>query len=268
MTQKIYRQEALERLSSPDQFDQLMALTNPRGWIALAAAAALLLVAGLWAFLGTITVTVDGEGVLTRAGGIRSVNAPDSGEVRSIDVKPGDRVQPGDSLLRLIGPSGKEQKVVSPVHGRALAFAARAGDRVQKDAPLVTVEPLDTPLEAVVFVPAAEGYQIEPGFRARTSTGAGKGERGASLRGTVKSAARYPASRETIARVLNSDSLADQVTQLGPVLEVVVELEGPRDADKVYSGAPCRAHVIVARKRPISLVLPVFGFLTGARSNG
>ena len=36
MNQKIYRQEALDRLQSPDQFDQLMPLTNLRGWIALA----------------------------------------------------------------------------------------------------------------------------------------------------------------------------------------------------------------------------------------
>src|SRR5689334_18500041 len=100
MNQKIYRQEALDRLSSPEQFDQLMPLTSPRGWIALAAAALLLLVAGLWAFLGTITVTVEGEGILTRAGGVRTVTAAGPAQVKGIDVKVGDKVKAGDTLLR------------------------------------------------------------------------------------------------------------------------------------------------------------------------
>jgi hypothetical protein len=68
-----------------------------------------------------------------------------------------------------------------------------------------------------------------------------------------------------IARALNSEALADQVSQAGPVLKVVVEVE---DGADVYSGAPCRANIVVDRKKPISLVLPIFGFLTGALPNG
>src|SRR5437868_2993717 len=100
MTQKIYRQEALDRLSSPDQFDQLMPLTNPRGWIALAAGGLLLLAALLWAVFGTISVTVDGEGVFTRPGGVRTRTAPSDGRVTMVTAFVGSKVGKGDPLLR------------------------------------------------------------------------------------------------------------------------------------------------------------------------
>jgi biotin carboxyl carrier protein len=263
MPQKIYRQEALERLSSPDQFDQLMPLTSPRGWIALAAAGLLLLVAGLWAVLGTITVTVEGEGLLTRSGA-RTVQAPETGKVKAVDAKVGNEVRAGEPLLQLSVAPGKERTVPSPFHGRVLAVAAGKGDDVQKGAALVTVEPLDVPLEAVIFVPAAEGYQVEPGQHVRVVPGLGKSERTTHLRGEVKSASRYPASREAITRALNSEALADQVSRAGPVLEVVVEV---KDGSGVYSGTPCRANIVVDRKRPISLVLP-FDLHSGGRQDG
>ena len=38
----IFRKVALERLSSPEQLDQLMQVTSPKGWLALAGLGALL----------------------------------------------------------------------------------------------------------------------------------------------------------------------------------------------------------------------------------
>ncbi|MGA1194869.1 MAG: hypothetical protein ACO36I_00070 [Candidatus Latescibacterota bacterium] len=42
---QIFRQAALDRLSSPDQLDQLMRVTTPKGWIALMALCSVLLAA-------------------------------------------------------------------------------------------------------------------------------------------------------------------------------------------------------------------------------
>ena len=43
MQNKLFRKVALERLSSPEQLDQMMTVTSLRGWIALAAAIFLIL---------------------------------------------------------------------------------------------------------------------------------------------------------------------------------------------------------------------------------
>ena len=279
MNQKIYRQEALDRLSSPDQFDQLMPLTSPRGWIALTAAGLLLVAALLWAIFGTITVTVDGEGAFTRPGGVRTVTATGVGRVRDIAVKVGQPVAAGQTLLRL-APSEKNGKsgveVVSPVAGRALAVSVRERDLVKKGTALVTIEPLDAPLEAVLFVPASEdAYLIKPDSRVRVVRGNSKGEKGGHVNGRVKSVSRYPVDNETLLRVLQNEAWADQVMRSGPCLQVVVSLDdgdrfegdgsgpGTMPLPDLYSGAPCRAHIVVDRMRPIGLVLP-FGFLAGA----
>jgi hypothetical protein len=64
--EKLFRKVALDRLFSPDQLDQLMKITTPRGWMALLALIALAAAAVAWAFLGYIPVRVDGHGVLVK----------------------------------------------------------------------------------------------------------------------------------------------------------------------------------------------------------
>ena len=58
MQSKLFRKAALERLSSPEQLDQLMQITNSKGWVALIALAAILVAALLWAIFGRIPTSV------------------------------------------------------------------------------------------------------------------------------------------------------------------------------------------------------------------
>jgi HlyD family secretion protein len=133
MNQNIYRKEALSRLASPEQLDQLMPLTNPRGWTALSTAALLLAVALLWTIFGTVSFTVEGQGVLVRRGGLHRVAADDGGVVSDIVVHPGDEVQPMQKLLHLAPASGDDRPrpIVSTVHGRVLEVTVQDGDVVQ-----------------------------------------------------------------------------------------------------------------------------------------
>ena len=50
----IFRKVSLERLSSPEQLDQMVQVTDPKGWIALAGLGALLLAAIAWGIWGSI----------------------------------------------------------------------------------------------------------------------------------------------------------------------------------------------------------------------
>lgn len=52
----LFRQSALERLSSPEQLDQLMQVTTSRGWFALAAVIGLLVVGVVIAAVGEIPI--------------------------------------------------------------------------------------------------------------------------------------------------------------------------------------------------------------------
>ena len=48
----IFRKEALERLSSPEQLDQLMKIVTPRSWLPLVTLGGLLGMGLLWSFFG------------------------------------------------------------------------------------------------------------------------------------------------------------------------------------------------------------------------
>ena len=71
----IFRKVALERLSSPEQLDQLMQVTNPQGWLALVGLCALLAAALLWGIFGSVPTETTGEGILLRQGGVSELVA-------------------------------------------------------------------------------------------------------------------------------------------------------------------------------------------------
>lgn len=72
----LFRKQALDRLSSPDQLDQLMQIVSPRSWLILVGLAALLVLCVAWSLLGTITTTVDAPGVLSDDGTVRLYLSP------------------------------------------------------------------------------------------------------------------------------------------------------------------------------------------------
>lgn len=98
---KIFRKVALERLSSPEQLDQLMQVTNPRGWLALAAFWLLIMVALGWGMLGSVPTNAFGEGILIRQGGVSDVVSAGSGQVEEVLVGVGDTIEPGQVVARI-----------------------------------------------------------------------------------------------------------------------------------------------------------------------
>jgi HlyD family secretion protein len=97
----IFRKVALERLSSPEQLDQLMQVTTPKGWLALTALGVLLLTALAWGVFGSIPTEATGEGILLRRGGVSNVVAAENGQVEEILVAVGDVIEKGQVVARI-----------------------------------------------------------------------------------------------------------------------------------------------------------------------
>jgi HlyD family secretion protein len=102
--QEIFRKVALERLSSPEQLDLVMQVTNPRSWIALAGLGLLLAATVVWGFLGSVPTKVMASGVLIRPGGVFDVYAQGTGQVAALAVKEGDAVTEGQIVARIAQP--------------------------------------------------------------------------------------------------------------------------------------------------------------------
>jgi len=97
----IFRKVALERLSSPEQLDQLMQVTDPKGWLALGAMGVLLLTSLAWGVFGSIPTEASGEGILLRQGGVSSLVAAENGQVEEILVSVGDVIEKGQVVARI-----------------------------------------------------------------------------------------------------------------------------------------------------------------------
>jgi len=102
---QIFRERSLERLSSPEQLDQLLRVVEPHSWIGLAALAVGLALALAWSIVGRIPVTASGSAILVRPKQIVAFQSPAEGRIRSISAQVGDRVQRGDLLALLHLPS-------------------------------------------------------------------------------------------------------------------------------------------------------------------
>jgi len=115
----IFRKVALERLSSPEQLDQLVQVTNPRGWLALGTLGALLLAAIGWGIWGSIPTEATGSGILIRQGGVSDVVTAATGQVDEILVKVGDVIAKGQLVARI-----RQDAIVRQIRGNQSKLAA------------------------------------------------------------------------------------------------------------------------------------------------
>ena len=105
----IFRQVALDRLTSPEQLDQLMKVTRPTGWMALGSLAMILLSALVWGIFGSLPEKAPGMGILVRTGGVFEIPAVGGGRLLQISIKPGDMVQAGSVVGRIHLPDLEEK---------------------------------------------------------------------------------------------------------------------------------------------------------------
>jgi len=97
----VFRKVSLDRLASPEQLDQLMQVTDARGWIILSALGVVLATAVLWGFLGSVSQDVPCSGMLVKTGGVFEVTAPSTGRITDLAVGVGDTVTEGQVVARM-----------------------------------------------------------------------------------------------------------------------------------------------------------------------
>ena len=101
MQTSVFRKSSLEQLASPEQLDQLMRVATPKGWVVLFALLALIGVAIVWGIFGSVSVTVQGNGILMKSGGILNIQHIAGGMIKEVKVKPGDVVHQGEVVARV-----------------------------------------------------------------------------------------------------------------------------------------------------------------------
>lgn len=106
---KSSRRVAAERLSTPDQLDQVIEVTRFPHWLLLGALVLLLITASIASVVMRLPIKVRGEGILINTEGVLTVTSDTEGRVEELRVKPGQRIRQGE-VVALIAQPGLLQR--------------------------------------------------------------------------------------------------------------------------------------------------------------
>jgi len=101
---KLFRKAALEKLSSPERLDVMMQVTSPFGWLALFALGFMIVALVIWSIVGSISIKVQGQGILMRGKEVLAVTSGSNGRITEIVVDAGDNVKKGQVVAKLAQP--------------------------------------------------------------------------------------------------------------------------------------------------------------------
>jgi HlyD family secretion protein len=146
MTREIFRSAALNRMSSPEQLDQMLEVTTPKYWLALIGIGLLLLCGLAWGFFGKMTTKAMGHGVVERA-----TPGDDLLVVAYVPATVAKTVQPGNEVeialtsfrvedvgflrgrvLSISEYPATDAELMSTLQNEALAHALSAGEPVNE----------------------------------------------------------------------------------------------------------------------------------------
>jgi HlyD family secretion protein len=170
-------------------------------------------------------------------------------------------------------------KIEASVAGTILEHTASLDEIISPKTVLMTIEPDNTDMIALIFVPAEEAKKIPLNERgapvspvqARLNPSTVKPEEYGFMLGEVRDIAAYPSSAEGIKALLRNEALVQKLMEKGPPIQIRTTIlkdskvfsgfrwsssGGPQV--RIATGTMCKATFEVERRRPISYVIPAF----------
>ncbi|MEV6791461.1 HlyD family efflux transporter periplasmic adaptor subunit [Streptomyces sp. NPDC051320] len=222
-----FRFKALQRMREPDELDSPTLLAAPRGWIAVFVVMIIMAGATLWAFQGSLPISVSAPGLLTRPLGSASVQSPVPGTVRRVLVHVKGTVAEGQPVATIEGADGRSTDVTSPFSGHVVGLGVSQGQVVPAGSSVATVERTDASddrMVAMVFVPAARAVGLAPGKSVDLSVSTAPPRSFGLLRGRISSVSPYPLTSGELSGLVGGELAARSYVSTSPPRLVVVDL--------------------------------------------
>ncbi len=163
--------------------------------------------------------------------------------------------------------------VYSPYKGVILEIKQQEGGVVSLGAPILSLELIGTQimdLQAVIYLSPFEGKRVKKGMEVQISPATVKQEEYGFIKGRVVSVSEFPSTYQQMNRLLKNDVLVKDLMSSGSPIQVIVDLVPAEDTVsgfrwsspqgppiKLNTGTMCAASIIVEKRRPISLVIPM-----------
>jgi hypothetical protein len=266
LNQNIFRKTPLERMTTPEDLDELLRVNSTRTWLLFAALAAVLAGLLMWGFLGTITREVKGAGLILYGDLPREVVAYHSGQVDSVFVRSGENVAGDQKLMSLYRPEEHTTAAIhAPFEGEVTNVNVKEGDWIKTgDAVLEMIKSVknrDANPEVIFFVNARDISKIRPGMTANIETERAVLPAGISV-ATVTFAGEYPVAENAVYKYLAAHEHLNGVDS-EELYEVRAKLninpsalpESQKALLASLNGLACRVHITVARHSPFAFLL-------------
>lgn len=270
MAESIFRKKSLERLSSPEQIDRLLAVGNVKSW--LITLGVLFCIAGciLWSFLGELPIYIKGSGMLLHGDGVSFIYSEFSGVVERSYLLEFGTVEKGDVIAVLRNEEAGIVREIKTMHaGQIMEIFANPGDYISAGDMVASVENENIDLSAVLYVPMSQGKKISRRMQVNLELPSVNKEEYGYLQGWVKMFSFYPVSRSSVAKTLGNSELASKICGDEPVIKVAVELlrDLTNEDDFVWTsrkklpyklsgGTECSGLILIGTSKPIELLFP------------
>lgn len=221
----LYRKSALERISSPEQLDKVLKVTSPMSWLALIGLTLVVLVTVIWSIVGTIPVTITTKGMVTSYSvGSNAVYTQEAGEVVSVRVRVGDKVNLGDPVLTYKSAQNEMVTVNSDQVGTVASLPVKIGDKLNPGSEVIRVTPVAESSQIVVcYVPLAQAKKLERGMIVKVTLDSLDSQSYGNME----------------ARIINIDAYASSVTGMQSVIGTGNNLESTFTKDGAVVAVAC-----------------------------
>lgn len=261
-SKSVFRKTSLDRISSPEQLNEYIKITNPGVWSVILGCMALLIAVGFWSVYGSIPDSVQVKGVVFPQNGVTALIPEAEGRITDVRVKVGDFVQAGqilavvpqESLIQQINdlksqPSPDNQRimrlqleyerkslVVAPVSGIVLNVMGvhETVSPNQTLASIVKQEKFANDKQIICYIPASTAKKLREGMEVQASPSFAPREEYGYMYGHITSIGTYPVTEANILSSLGSTQYAAGLLPDESYVEVRITLiPDPDSADKI-----------------------------------
>jgi hypothetical protein len=263
---ELYRKSIIEKMSSVERTDKTMEITSPISWLALVGITIIIVVTVIWAFLGTIPVTVSGKGIVASPTSTNAVFIDESGTIVSIVARKGMSLNIGDTVLTYKTSDEQVHSLVSSQTGLVSDVLVQTGDSVKQGSEMIRISPNVSSNQVVVsYVSLAKSKKIERGMTVQVYLDSADSQTYGHMWGRVVNIDTHAASTAGMYYVLGSDNyLSSNIQDSGAVAAVTCELypddnsvsgydwtNEKGDTLSVTNGSPVNVKIIVDEVKPI-----------------
>jgi hypothetical protein len=163
----LFRAKALAQVDIPKQIDNLLPITSPKIWIAIAGVAGVLIAAIIYA-AGTPQVTsVTTTGRAVAESGVVTVGTIDEFVLNKTEVTEGIEVRQGELLAEGTGAGGTTVTLTAPTDGTIWQILASPGQVLPGGTAVLTILPPGSDTQVFVPVPQEASSGVQVGQRAQ-----------------------------------------------------------------------------------------------------